>query len=304
MEERWEPPKPTEHSRPRRRRRDDEDEQFRESREVPEVWVMVLVRAGISAFIALPVLFVNLRDQMHYWVVVIVVGLVAIILYSSADSSRQVRRLALLDTLLLVFLVPVAIFNGFIAAETGSLMPAEQSVYGQTYLGMIVGLGLLLLVGYWFFQNDRALVAASILPGWLLIVTLPLVLHDYRNQTVLAILAACYIIGALAIAAGAVVDDPVRRHIPTLFYGATVFAGIVLFNPGFGNLADRAAMVQMLSWTFVLAGLAVLLILTVSALDARRLLAVLSPDPGTAPSTARRTRRRRRQRDIGREDSR
>jgi hypothetical protein len=267
--ERWEPPRAT-GSEPIRRRRP-----MREvpSREIPEIWLMVGIRLALTIVILLTVLFDDLRDMMSYVAVVIIVALVALVIQTDREQTHTVRRQTMMDLFILLAVVPIVILNGFVAAEPGSLLPAERATLLQTSGGLLIVLAIAIWLAMTLFPEERSLVPAVLLPGLIMIVAINFVLHDYRNQTVLAMLAVSYFIGTATVALGSVVDEPVRRHVPGAFYVATLMAGLVLFDPGLGNLGDRSGLVQTFFGLFALLSLAVLFVVPNPSFDQIRLSA-------------------------------
>lgn len=234
---------------------------------------MVASRIGIMLIFMATVLFDDLRDMMDLVGIFIVVALLSVILQTDKSQTQTFRRQLILDLGLLLVVAPVAVLNGFVAAEPGALLPAEQSALLQTGGALLIVVALAIWAAMLLFPDDRSLAPAILLPGLVLTVSVNFVLHDYRNQTVLAMFAVSYFIGAAAIAIGALVDEPVRRHVPAAFYGATLLAGMVLFDPGLGNIFDRDGLVQMFAGLVILFGLAVLIVIPNPSLDEFRLSA-------------------------------
>jgi hypothetical protein len=227
-------------------------------RDLPEIWLMVVVRLVITLVFGAAVVFDDLRDQMQLVVPVVIAGLIAVILQSDRPQTQMLRKQSILDLTVLVTVVPIAVLNGFVAAEPGTLLPAERSALFQTAGGLIIAIALMIWLGTMLFPGDRALLPALLLPGLVIIVAVSFVFHDYRNQSVLAMLAASYLIGAAAIALGALVDEPVRRYVPAVFFGSMIFAGLILFDPGLGSVFERDSLVQVFTGFMLLIGIVAL----------------------------------------------
>lgn len=256
--ERWEPPKSTGTEAPRRRR--PVIEPARRDLPLPEIWLMVGLRLAIVLVLMSTVMLEQLRDQMTVVAVFMVAGLIAVLLQSDKEHTQKLRRQVIVDLSILLTIVPVAVLNGFVSAEPGALLPAEQSSLLQTTGGLLIALALVVWLSATLFVDARPLVPAMALPGLLFILVLAFVLHDYRNQTVLAMLTASYFVGAAALALGSFVEEVVQRYVPLAFYSATILAGLILFDPGLGNIAEREGMVQVFTGMTVLIGLAVLIV--------------------------------------------
>ncbi len=252
----WEPPKSTGTEAPRRKRPVIEAPR----RALPEIWLMVALRAAIVIVLLSAVVLDQLRAQMSFVALFLVVGLIVMLIQSDRDQTQKLRRQVIVDLVTLLIMVPVAVLNGFVAAEPGELLPAEQSSLLQTTGGLLIAVALLIWLTTTLFVDDRALLPAVMLPGLLIILMLTFILHDYRSQTVLAMLTASYLIGAAAVALGFFVDEQVQRYVPLVFYGATLVAGMLLFDPGLGNLFDREGMVQLFSGMMIVIGLAALFV--------------------------------------------
>jgi hypothetical protein len=261
--ERWEPPKSTGVEAPRRRRPVIEPSR----RDLPEIWLMVALRLGIVLVLLTTVVFEQLREHMSVVGLVLIVGLIAVLIQSDTEQTQKLRRMVIVDLTILLTIVPVAVLNGFVAAEPGDLLPAEQSSLLQTTGGLLISFAIVVWLTSTLFVDARQLLPSILLPGLLFVLVLTFVLHDYRNQTVLAMLTASYFVGAAAIALGSFVEESVQRYVPLAFYGATILAGLVLFDPGLGNVADREGMVQIFTGMMVLIGLAVLLVTPNPAFD-------------------------------------
>ncbi len=249
---------------------------------------MVAMRAGIAMVFVLPVLFEGLRDLMEYVAVVLIVALVAVILQTNKVQTQKLRKQTLFDLGGLITVVPVSVLNGFVAADTSDLLPAERAALLQTGGVLLIVVAVAIWLGLTLFPDDRTLVPAVILPNLIIVIAVTFVLHDFRNQTVLAMIAVSYFIGAAAIAIGALVDEPVRRHVPVAVFGSTVLAGLVLFDPGMRTIFDLSGWVQFLTATIILLGLATLIVVPNPEFDNIRLSA--APGPGGAGRSRRRER--------------
>ncbi len=206
------------------------------------------------------------------WVApVLVAGLALVIQQSNNQQTARLRKQSILDLGILVVVVPVLVLGGFVAAEPGTLLPAEQSALFQTAGASLIVIALMIWLAVSLFPEDRSLVPAALLPGLIAVVSLNFVLHDYRNQTVLAMLAVSYFIGAAAVALGSVVEEPVRRHVPGTFFVATILSGLVLFDPGLANVFDRDALIQVFAFMMIVIGLAALFIIPNPSFDEIRL---------------------------------
>jgi hypothetical protein len=232
---------------------------------------MVGLRISIMIVFLITVLVDDVRDLMSWVALVLAVGLVAVIIQTNDAQTQRLRNQSILDLGTLIVLVPVVVLNGFVSAEPGQLLPAEQSALLQTGGGLLIVVALLIWLGVSLFPEDRSLVPAELLPGLIAILAINFVLHDYRNQTVLAMLAVSYFIGAAAMVLGHFVAEPVRRHVPATFYIATILAGMVLFDPGLANIFERDGLVQMFAGMMILIGLAALVIIPNPSLDQIRL---------------------------------
>ncbi|MEX2426123.1 MAG: hypothetical protein WD401_05090 [Thermomicrobiaceae bacterium] len=265
--ERWEPPR-AEISAPSNRRWKMPEIP---RRDLPEIWLMVGIRLGITLVLVAAVLFEDLRDQMYLAVIALIAGLLAIIVQTDRAQTQTVRRQTILDLAILVTVVPVAVLNYFVAAEPGNLLPAEWSALLQTGGGLLIVVTLVVWLSTFLFPEDRTLIVTGVLPGLIVVLTMTFVLHDYRNQTVLAMVAVSYFIGAAAVALGAMVEEPVRRYIPAVFYGSTIIAGLALFDPGLQNVFERDGLVQSFSGMMILIGLAVLILIPNPSMGLTRL---------------------------------
>jgi hypothetical protein len=252
--ERWEPPKAELNAPAKRRMRMPEIPRH----DLPEIWLMVVTRLGITLVFVFAVLFEGLRDQMYLAVAALVLGLIAIIVQTDKVQTQKLRKQTILDLAILVTVVPVVVLNSFVAAEPGDLLPAEWSALLQTGGGLLIVVTVVVWLSSYLFHDDRTLIVSGVLPALIVVMTMTFVLHDYRNQTVVAMVAVSYFIGAAAVALGALVEEPVRRHVPAVFYGATLIAGLALFNPGLGNVFERDWLVQSFSGMMILIGLTVL----------------------------------------------
>lgn len=283
--ERWEPPR-TEISAPSKRRPRMPEIPHRE---LPEIWLMVGIRLGITAILMAAVLFDDLRSQMYLVVVALLAGLLAIIVQTDRAQLQLVRKQTILDLAILVTVVPVAVLNYFVAAESGDLLPAEWSALLQTGGGLLIVVTISVWLSTYLFPDDRTLIVSGILPALIVVLSMTFVLHDYRNQTVIAMVAVSYFIGAASVALGAMVEEPVRRHVPAVFYGATIIAGLALFDPGLQNVFERDGLVQSFSGMMILIGLAVLILIPNPSID---LIRMATPGQRQVGSRPRRTTRR------------
>jgi hypothetical protein len=207
------------------------------------------------------VMFQRLRDEMSYAAIILVVALLAVSIQSNEQRTARLRDLMIVDLAIFLAVVPAFVLTGFVAAQTGSLLPAERSALVEISIAAIVSLSMLIGICYRLFGDDRTMMSVAMLPGFLIIVSLTFVLHEYRNQTVLAMIAVSYLIGSVAVALGALVEEPVRRYVPATFYGFTVLVGIVLFDPGMGNIGERQTIIQVILWGLVLVGLVALILI-------------------------------------------
>jgi hypothetical protein len=221
---------------------------------------MVAARFGIVLILLAAVVLDRMREQMTIVAAILVVGLFALLFQSDTDQTQKLRRQTIVDLVIFVIVVPVAALNGFVAAEPDELLPAEQSALLQTTGGLLIAIALLVWLTATLFVDDRALLPAIMLPGLVLVLALTFVLHDYRNQTVLAMLTASYLIGAVSVALGSFIEEAIQRYVPLAFYGATILAGLILFDPGLGNIAEREGLVQIFTGMMVLIGIAALLV--------------------------------------------
>jgi hypothetical protein len=249
---------------------------------------MVGVRLGVSMVLALAVLFDGLRAQMPLAAFALVVGLVAIVTQTNQPQTMTVRRLSMFDLALLTTVFPIAALNGFVAAEPDSLLPAERAAMLQTGGALLIVLGLVIAFAMYLFPDDDSFVGAAALPALLAVLSISFVLHDFRNQTVLAMFAVSYFVGATAIGIGSVVEPAVRRFVPAAFYVSTLVTGAVLFDPGLGNVFTRDGMVQMFSGMTILFGLAVVFAIPAAHLDLSRTFAQPSRQSRRRTETAER----------------
>lgn len=219
---------------------------------------MTASRAAITLLLGITVMMDEVRDQM-LWVVLILVGGLALVTRQSHQvNTLRLRNQSLVDLAVFLAVVPLGVITGFVAAGSDEMLPAERSVFLQMSVATVVALGLVALVSLRLFFRDRSDVPTMFLPAALIVTSLPFVLHDYRNQTVLAMIAVSYFLGTVAIPFSIIVDEAVRRYIGLVFAGATVLVGLLLFDPGLGNLGERAQLVQLVTWGIILLGLIVL----------------------------------------------
>lgn len=232
---------------------------------------MIAVRLGIFLFFLALVLVDDLRDMTAWVVPVLVAGLVFVIVQSDEGQTARLRRQAIIDLGTMVVTIPVLVLGGFVSAESGDLLPAEQSAMFQIAGASLIVLALMIWLAVTLYPDERSMVPVAILPGLIVVVSLYFVLHDYRNQTVVAMLAVSYFIGAAALALGTIVEEPVRRHIPGMFFVATILAGLILFDPGLSNVLDRDALIQVFAVMMILIGLSALFIIPNPSFDEIRL---------------------------------
>jgi hypothetical protein len=253
--DRWEPPRGTTTESTRRRPRLPQLPR----RDLPEIWLMVVLRLGITLVLVITVLFDALRNQMHYVAPIILAGLLAVVLQTNTNEMQKLRKQTLLDLAILLAIVPAAVLNGFVAAEPGALLPAERSALLQTGGGLLIAVAIIVWLGVVLFPDDRDLLPAVLLPGLTVVIAVTFVLHDYRNQTVIAMIAISYFVGAASIAIGAMVDETVRRYVPLAFFASTILAGLALFDPGLQDVFERDGLVQLFTGFMILIGFTVLI---------------------------------------------
>jgi hypothetical protein len=228
---------------------------------LPEIWLMVGVRLGLTAFLVLAVLIDDLRQEMPIVALIVVAGLGAAAIQAGQSQTETLRRQTLVDLVTVLAVLPLAVLNGFVAADSGSMTSAEHSALFQTFGGLLLALAVVIGLGALLFPRDRILLPAILLPALTLPIAVSFVLHDYRNQTVIAMVAVSYFIGAAAIALGAFVDDPVRRYVPAIFYGSTILGGLALFDPGLGDVFNRDGLVQAFTFLLILIGIGALILI-------------------------------------------
>jgi hypothetical protein len=228
---------------------------------------MVGMRLGLSIVIVTAVIFEGLRNQMHFTALVILGALLFVITQTDKIQTQRLRKQTILDLATLITVMPVAILNGFVAAEPGSLLPAERSALLQTGGGLLIAVTVSIWLATYLFVSDRALLPAVALPGLMVVLTTNFVLHDYRNQTVLAMIAVSYFFGAAAVALSALVDEPARRYFPAALFGTMILAGIALFNPGLLNVFERDPLVQVITAMMILIGMVFLVAAPNPAID-------------------------------------
>jgi hypothetical protein len=236
---------------------------------------MVGARLGITLVLVTAVLFQQLRDQMHYAVVVLIAVLLFLAVQSNQSRTRRLRDQTIVDLAVFLVVVPALVLTGFVAAQTGSLLPAERSALIEISIAAFIALSVLVLFCYRVFGDDRPMMAVAMLPGMLIVVSLTFVLHEYRNQTVLAMIAVSYFIAAVAVGLGTLVEEPVRRYVPATFYGFTVLVGIALFDPGTRNIGERESIIQVILWGLVGLGLITLIVVPSPWFQPARMLAGL-----------------------------
>jgi hypothetical protein len=246
--ERWEPPRSNVEARRRPR------PAARLQLNVPEFWLMAGTRLAIAIALVLPAMFQQVRDNLVYYVGFVLLGLLAIGFQALHARLYLLRGQIAADVSIFVFLVPPLVLTGFVAAETRDLLPAERSAFLEAGLGVVLALVLLTGVAAWLGNAGRGMTAMLALPGFLLIPALTFVLHDYRNQTVIAIFAAVYFIAALTTGVMLVTAEVVNRYLPALLYAATVLAGIILVDPGTGNLGHRDSLITTGGWMMIALG--------------------------------------------------
>lgn len=234
---------------------------------------MIGARLSITLFLVIAVMFQRLRDQMEIAVLFLIAGLLVLSIQTNQARTLRLRAQAFVDLAIFLAVVPAIVLTGFVAAQTGDLLPAERSALLETSTASLLTLLVFVGICYRLFHYDRPMLAAALLPGWLIVISLTFVLHEYRNQTVIAMIAVSYFIGTVAVALGALVEEPVRRYVAATFYGSTLLVGAVLFDPGIGNLGDRATVIQVVIWTLVMLGIVVLIVVPNPSFEPRNLLA-------------------------------
>jgi hypothetical protein len=222
---------------------------------------MVGVRLCLTLFLVLAVLIDDLRAEMPIVALIVVAGLGAVIFQAGQSQMEALRRQTIVDLTTFLIVVPVAVLSGFVAADPGSMSSAEQSAMFQTTGGLLLALAIVIALGALLYPGDRVLLPAILLPALILPIAVNFVLHDYRNQTVVAMIAVSYFIGTAAIVLGALVDDPVRRYVPAVFFGATILGGLALFDPGLSAVFERDGLVQLITFVLILIGVGVLILI-------------------------------------------
>jgi hypothetical protein len=222
---------------------------------------MVGVRLGLTLFLVLTVVIDELRAEMPLAALIVVAALGAVIFQAGQSNTEALRRQTIVDLTTFLIVVPVAVLTGFVAADQGSMSSAEQSAMFQTFGGMLLALATVITLGALLFPGDRVLLPAILLPALLMPIAVNFVLHDYRNQTVVAMIAVSYFVGTAAIVLGALMDDPVRRYVPAVFYGATILGGLALFDPGLSGVFERDGLVQASTFVLMLIGMGVLILI-------------------------------------------
>jgi hypothetical protein len=256
------------------------------------------LRLGITLVLVITVLFETLRNQMHFVAPVILVGLLAVVLQTNRVEMQKLRKQSLLDLAILLAIVPIAVLNGFVAAEPGELLPAERAALLQTGGGLLIAMAIIVWLGAVLFVNDRDLLPAVLLPGLTVVIAVTFVLHDYRNQTVVAMIAISYFVGAASIAIGATVDEAVRRYVPLAFFGSTILAGLALFDPGLQDVFERDGLVQLFTGFMILIGFTVLIVIPNPNFE--NLLFISSANRSRPSRGPRSHRHRRKMNDTGR----
>lgn len=222
---------------------------------------MTGTRLAIALLFFMTVLFDPLRDQMHWVVLVLIAATVAVVRQAHQVRTRRLRDQNLVDLAVFLTVIPTATIAGFVAAGGDEPLPAERSAFLQLSVATIAALGIVVFVSIWLFGKDPPEISTMVLPAVLITISLPFVLHDYRNQTVLAMVTVSYFLSAVAIPFGNVVDETIRRYIGAMFAAVTVLGGLLLIDPGLGNLGDRAPLFQIVTWAIILLGLIVLVAL-------------------------------------------
>jgi hypothetical protein len=221
---------------------------------VPEFWLMAGSRLAIAIALVLPAMFQQIRDNLVYYIAFVLLGLLAIGFQALRARMNFLRGQIAADVTIFVFLLPPLVLTGFVAAETRDLLPAERSAFIEAGLGVLLALVLLTGVAAWLGNAGRGMTAMLALPGFLLIPALPFVLHDYRNQTVIAIFAAVYFIAALTTGVMLVTAEFVNRYLPALLYATTVLFGVIFLDPGTGNLGLRDSLITTGGWMTIALG--------------------------------------------------
>jgi hypothetical protein len=253
-----------------------------ERRDLAEIWLMVASRFGITLLMVLAVIFQRMRDQMHFVVLAMLAAFVFLAVQSNQSRTRRLRDQTFVDLAVFLAVIPTMVLTGFVAAQTGELLPAERSALIETSVAALTSLVVLAGLCYRLFSDDRATLATSMLPGWLIAISLTFVLHEYRNQTVIGMIAVSYFIATIAVALGILIEEPVRRYIAAMFYVSTVIVGLLVFNPGLDNLAERETIIGLLLWGLVAVGMIVLIVVPNPRFDLRQLLESSVSRPRTA----------------------
>jgi hypothetical protein len=87
------------------------------------------MRLGLSIVIVTAVIFEGLRNQMHFTALVILGALLFVVTQTDKIQTQRLRKQTILDLATLITVMPVAILNGFVAAEPGSLLPAALALF-------------------------------------------------------------------------------------------------------------------------------------------------------------------------------
>lgn len=222
---------------------------------------MTGTRAVITLWLGAAVMLDQMRDQMLVVALLLIAGL-ALTRYQAGEvNMRRLRDQCTFDLVVLLAVLPAAVITGFVAAGSGEFLPAEQTAFLQLTLALLLAMSITALLSVRLFAGERSDIANMYLPVVLIIISLPFVLHDYRNQTVVAMITVSYFLATVAIPFGVIVDQALRRYVGVLFAVLTVFVGLVIFDPGLGNLGERSGVVQMVTWGSILLGLTLLAVL-------------------------------------------
>jgi hypothetical protein len=232
---------------------------------LPELWLMVGARLAVALFLMMPAVSMQVRGNLSYVIVSVLAGLLAVGIQAHQSGMTNLRGQCAADLAMMVFVLPPLVLGGFVAAETRSLLPAERSALLQAGAGVLISFSLLIAVSALISDGKRLTIATLALPGLLMIPALSFVLHDYRNQTVIAMMVVVYFIAALSTILASALPDMVRPYVPALLYAATVLAGMIVLSPGTANLGERDTIIALSGWMMILSGQAALVAIPATA---------------------------------------
>lgn len=257
--ERWEPPSGTAKERERPRR---PPQPVRDRR---DVWAQVLAavagRAGVAILLMAPRFAAIPSLALDALTLGVLVALLAVSVLAWRSGLPRWSAVWIVDTVSLGVLTPLLVMNGFVAAETNPLLPAERSAYLQTVFGVIAALVITAWVARRFAVLLPGMAGILILPGALQLPSLVAVLNDYRDMAVLSAIAGTYAVGAVVVLGGWFLPVAIHRWLAAaVWVGFAVVLSVT--KPGLSALNARHDPITF--WHPLLLGLALACLLLVS----------------------------------------